>query len=185
MQPILWTIVALVAAGAFVFASSLRTRRALPALRLPDGEVLPRTELQKRAGWTLLAVSVLTAAAAIVLVKNGAQAWWDVDAVRHTVTVLLLGGLLVFLVFMLGVRALEAASDGRFDERDGVILGRSCAGVGGAMMVVFAAWMIGLVEAHIETRLVPTYYLYLVFWSLVMTNVIASLAGILLAYRRG
>jgi hypothetical protein len=32
--------------------------------------------------------------------------------------------------------------------------------------------------------MVPSYYLYLVFWSLVMTNVIASLAGILLAYRR-
>ncbi len=52
------------------------------------------------------------------------------------------------------------------------------------MMVVMAAWMIGLIEAHIETRLIPSYFLYLVFWSLVMTNVIASLAGILLAYRR-
>ena len=52
------------------------------------------------------------------------------------------------------------------------------------MMVVLAAWMVGLIEAHIETRLVPTYFLYLIFWSCVMTNVIASLAGILLAYRR-
>ena len=85
---------------------------------------------------------------------------------------------------MISIRALEEAGDGRFDERDGLIMARSCAGVGGAMMVVMAAWMIGLTEAHIETRLVPTYYLYLVFWSLVLTNVIASLAGILLAYRR-
>ena len=52
------------------------------------------------------------------------------------------------------------------------------------MMTVMAAWMIALTEAYLATQLVPSYYLYLVFWSLVMTNVIASIAGILLAYRR-
>ncbi len=132
----------------------------------------------------LLATGLLTAAAAACVVHFGVQAWWEVDAIRHVVTALMLGELLVFLVFTISVVALETAADGRFDERDSVIMGRSCAGVGGAMMVVFAAWMIGLIETHIETRLVPTYYLYLVFWSLVLTNVIASLAGILLACRR-
>jgi hypothetical protein len=185
MKPVLWIIVALLIAGALVFASSLRTRRALPALDLPDGETLPKTELQKRARWALLGVVLLTAAAGSLLIYHGAQTWWEVDSVRHTITALMLGGLLVFLFFTLGVRSLEAAGDGRFDERDSVIMGRSCAGVGGAMMVVFAAWMIGLFETHVESRLVPTYYLYLVFWSLALTNVIASLAGILLAYRRG
>ena len=184
MKPVLWIIVALLIAGALVFIASLRTRRALPALELPDGESLPKTELQKRAAWALLGAVVLTVGAASLLVYFGAQAWWDVDSIRHTVTALMLGVLLVFLVFTLSVRSLEESGDGRFDERDGLIMGRSCAGVGGAMMVVMAAWMIGLIEAHIETRLVPTYYLYLVFWSLVLTNVIASLAGILLAYRR-
>ena len=185
MQPVLWIVVALLVAGAIVFASSLRTRRALPALSLPDGETLPKTVLQQRAGRALLGVVLLTAAAAVLLVYHGAQAWWEVDAVRHVATALMLAALLVFLVFMLGARQLEAAGDGRFDERDSIIMGRSCAGVGGAMLVVFAAWMVGLTETHVETRLVPAYYLYLVFWSLVLTNVIASLAGILLAYRRG
>ena len=184
MKPVLWIIVALLIAGALVFVSSLRTRKALPVLELPDGESLPRTALQKRAAWALLGAVLLTAAAAALLVHYGVQAWWDVDSIRHTITALMLGALLVFLVFMMSIRALEEAGDGRFDERDGLIMARSCAGVGGAMMVVMAAWMIGLTEAHIETRLVPTYYLYLVFWSLVLTNVIASLAGILLAYRR-
>jgi hypothetical protein len=184
MQPVLWIIIALLIAGALVFMSSLRTRRALPELELPDGVALPKTALQKRAGWALLGVALFTGAAAVLLVYHGVQTWWEVDSVRHAITALMLGGLLVFLVFTLGVRNLEAADDGRFDERDSVILGRSCAGVGGAMMVVFAAWMIGLFETHVETDLVPAYYLYLVFWSLVLTNVIASLAGILLAYRR-
>lgn len=185
MMPLLWIIAALLLGGAIVFVSSLRTRRSLPAIELPDGETLPRTELQKRAGRALLAVMLLTAAAAALLVWFGPQTWWEVDAVRHGVTALLLCGLIVFLVFTLGVRQLETSGDGRLDERDIAIMGRSCAGVGGAMMVVIAAWMIGLVEAYVETRLIPSYFLHLIFWSLVMTNVIASLAGILFAYRRG
>ena len=83
------------------------------------------------------------------------------------------------------MRSLESRGEGAFDERDSAIMSRSCAGVGGAMMVVIAVWMMALIEAHIETRLIPSYFLYLMFWSCVMTNVIASLAGIILAYRRG
>ena len=184
MKPVLWIIAALLVGGAIVFASALRTRRTLPPLELPDGERLPKTELQRRAARALLAVLVLTAAAAGLLVWVGPQTWWEVDAVRHTVTALLLSGLLVYLFFTLGVRKLEAGGDGKLDERDSAIMARSSAGVGGAMMVVIAAWMIGLIEAHIETRLIPSYFLYLIFWSMVMTNAIASLAGILLAYRR-
>jgi len=185
MKPVLWIIVALLIAGAILFASSLRTRRSLPALELPDGESLPKTLLQRRASWTLLAVVMLTLTAAICLVWFGPLAWWENDSIRHPVTALLLAALIIFMFFIRGVRALETRNDGSIDERDAAILSRSCAGVGGAMMVVSAAWMIGLIEAHIETRLIPSYFLYLIFWSLVMTNVIASLAGILLSYRRG
>ena len=49
MTPVLWIIIALLVAGALVFASSLRTRKMLPPVRLPDGEKLPKTILQKRA----------------------------------------------------------------------------------------------------------------------------------------
>jgi len=182
---LLWIVAALLIAGLVVFVSSLRTRRLVPAIELAAGEVLPRTELQKRAGWTLTAVVLLTGSAAACLVWFGPQRWWDDDAIRLTVTFLLLAALGVYLVFTLSIRALEARHDGAFDERDSAIMSRSCAGVGGAMMVVLAVWMIALVETHIETRLIPSYYLHLIFWSCVMTNVIASVAGILLAYRRG
>lgn len=184
MYPILWIIAALLVAGVLVVVASLRTRRQLPAIELPAGESLPMTAIQKRAGWALLGVALLTTAAAAFLVRFGAEQWWDDDSIRLTVTFLLLAALGVYLAFMMSVRALEVRDDGSFDERDRAILNRSCAGVGGAMMVVMAAWMIGLVEAFHETRLVPSYFLYLIFWSCVMTNVIASIAGILLAYRR-
>ncbi len=185
MTPIIWIILALLIAGAIVFASSLRTRRSLPPVEMPDGESMPKTPLQRNARTALLIVAILTTAAAACVIWFGPQVWWDDDAVRLSFTAMLLGALVAYLYFTLQARSLEARGDGSLDERDSAILARSSAGVGGAMMVVIAAWMVGLVETHIETRLVPTYYLYLIFWSCVMTNVIASLAGVLLAYRRG
>jgi hypothetical protein len=184
MTPILWLVAALLLAGIIVFVSSLATRRRLPPVELADGRPLPKTALQTRATWTLIVVAALTAAAAACVVYFSPQVWWDNDAVRLTVTFLLLAALCVYLVFTIGVRSLEQRGEGAFDERDSLIMSRSCAGVGGAMMVVIAVWMIALTETHIDTHLVPSYFLYLMFWSCVMTNVIASLAGILLAYRR-
>jgi hypothetical protein len=184
VTPILWIVAALLIAGIIIFVSSLATRRSLPPIELADGEVLPRTALQIRAAWAFAAVAALTAAAAGCVVFFGPRVWWDNDAVRLAVTFMLLGGLGVYLAFTVSIRSLAARGEGAFDERDSAIMSRSCAGVGGAMMVVIAVWMIALIEAHIETRLIPSYFLYLMFWSCVMTNVLASLAGILLAYRR-
>lgn len=184
MKPILWLIAALLVAGVIVFMSSLVTRRQLPSVDLPDGEKLPRTALQKRAALTLSIVVVLTAIAAGLLAFFGPGVWWDDDKVRLTIMFLLLAALGAYLAFTISIRSLEARDDGSFDERDGAIMARSCAGVGGAMMGVLAVWMIALIETYVETRLVPSYFLHLIFWSCVMTNVIASITGILLAYRR-
>ncbi|MEJ2296942.1 MAG: hypothetical protein P8X94_00260, partial [Woeseiaceae bacterium] len=82
MNPILWLVVALLVAGVIVFVSSLATRRQLPAVELPDGEKLPKTALQQRAAWALLAVMVLSLAAVGSLLFFGAERWWDDDAVR-------------------------------------------------------------------------------------------------------
>ena len=182
MKPILWMVMALLVAGAIVFVSALRTRRQIPAL--PEGMSLPPTPMQRYARLALSGVLLFALAAGVCVTVVGAETWWESDPVRLGVTGALLAALLVFVGFMVAVRALESRDDGSFDERDQAILGRACAGVGGAMMVVLAAWMIGLVETFHETRLVPSYFLYLMFWSCVMTNIVASLAGILVAYKR-
>ena len=184
MNVILWVILALLVAGLLVYIASLRTRRLLPPLEIPLGESLPVTPVQIYTKRALLVIGFLTAFAFAIVLYHGAQTWWDNDTVRLTFTFLLLGALLVFLLFNLGLKRLQSRDDGSFDERDAVILGSSCSGVGGAMMVVIAVWMIALTEAFQQTHLVPSYYLYLMFWSCVMTNVIASTAGILLAYRQ-
>ena len=181
---VLWIIVGLLIASILVYLSSIRTRRLLPEIELPPGEKLPRTPLQRLAGWTLLIVVLLTGMATGLLAWHGPQVWWDNDSIRQTVTFVLIAAVVVYFIFTLRIRALEAHSDGSFDERDSTILGRSYAGVGGAIMGIVAVWTIALTEAFYETHLIPSYFLYLIFWSCVMTNVIASITGILLAYRR-
>ena len=182
---IVWIVLALVIIAVLVFMAAHHTRSMLPDIELPSGEQMPRTAVQVLAGRTLAVMAFLVTVAAALVIQFGPLTWWESDPVRLTVTFLLLAALMTFLFFNLRVKSLASRGDGSFDERDGIIIGRSCAGVGGAMMVVTAAWMIGLTEAHNDTHLVPTYYLYLIFWSVVMANVLASVAGILLAYRRG
>ena len=112
MTPILWLVAALLLAGIIVFVSSLATRRRLPPVELADGRPLPKTALQTRATWTLIVVAALTAAAAACVVYFSPQVWWDNDAVRLTVTFLLLAALCVYLVFTIGVRSLEQRGEG-------------------------------------------------------------------------
>ena len=184
MGSIVWIVIALAIGSIALYVYTVWYRAHLPALEMPPGEELPATHLQRYAGWTLLEIGFLTALAAAIIVFFGPKAWWSQDGVRITVTLILLVALASYLVFYMAIRKLRDHDDALVDERDLVILNRSGVGVGGAMMVVMAVWMIALVEAYNDTGMVPSYYLYLVFWSLVMTNVIASLAGILMAYRR-
>lgn len=181
---LLWITAGLLIAGTLVYRSARRTRQLLPGVEPPGGERLPATLLQRYASRTLLVVVLLTLLAASMVIYHGPQVWWNSDPVRLTVTLVLLAALFAYLVFTLRIRKLEARGDGSIDERDLAIMRGSYAGVGGAMMTVVVVWMIALTEGYSDTGLVPTYYLYLVFWSCVMTNVIASIAGILLAYRR-
>ena len=185
MGSIVWVVIALAIGSIALYAYIVWYRAHPPALELPPGEELPATHLQRYAGWTLLEVGFLTVLAAAIVVFFGPEAWWSHDGIRITVTLILLVALGSYLVFYMAIRRLRQRDDALVDERDLVILNRSGAGAGGAMMAVMAVWMIALVEAYNDTGMVPSYYLYLVFWSLVMTNVLASLADILLAYRRG
>lgn len=185
MAIMLWTALALLVAGAFVFAAAVRTRRLLPPIELAPGEKFPSTPVQRLAGWTLGLAALLTGAAVVIVATAGPQTWWDSDPVRLTVTALLLAGLIAYAAFLARVRAWERDGSGKVDERDTAILARASAGTAGAILTVLAVWMVALTEAYIQTRLVPSYFLYLVFWSCVMASALASLAGVLVAYRRG
>ena len=184
MNSSLWIVAALTFVSLLLYAFIVRMRSRSASAGLTTGEMLPKTHLQRWAGWTLLEICFLTALSAGILLVHGPAAWWENDQVRLTVTFILLAALVTYLVFHIAVYRLKARDPSLFDERDKVILNRSGLASGGAMIGVMTFWMIALTESYRASQLVPTYFLTLIFWSLVMTNVIATLTDILVAYRR-
>jgi hypothetical protein len=180
----LWIVIAIGAAFAASLIMVRRAQRVLPPIVLPAGEKMPTTALQRLAWQCLGPVLVLTLAAAAMVAYHGVDVWWSNDHVRLTATGLLLAALGVFTYWIARVRMWLMRDDGTLDERDRGILSAAPAGQAPAMMVTLAAWMISLTETYQATHLVPSAFLYLIFWSLLMVSILASLVGILVGYRR-
>jgi len=184
MPVILWTIAAL-AAGLFAIVLAMRLAlRARPPLALPPGERLPSTPLQRLARWCILLGSLPAAAAAAVVIRFGPRTYYDVDRVRLTVTALLLAAVAMFAFFSFRVRSWARRDDGVLDERDRAIFERAPAAQSAAMLVTLAVWIVGLQETFMSTRLVPFVFLYLVFWSCLVVNLLALPVGVLFGYRK-
>jgi hypothetical protein len=182
MSAIPWILGALAVAFAALFIFVRMAHRRLPPLVLEPGEAMPTTPHQRLAGWTLAGVILLTLAAGAFVVRFGVDVWWNDDAIRLGATGCLLAALAVFTFYITRVRIWRIADT--MDERDQAILRTAPVGQAPAMMVVLAAWMIALTEAYADTHLVPSAFLYLIFWSCLMTSVIAQLTGVLVGYTR-
>ena len=182
MPILLWGVLA-IAAGIFVmWIVGLMTRPKRPPL--PPGTEFPATPLQKVAGWSLGVGLLLGLAAAAIVVVNGPQRWYDDDAIRITVTMLLLAVLMIVAGASSWLGAQAKREDGVLDERDKAILERAPAVQGVAMLLTLAVWMVGLIEHFHEAGAVPLLYLYLVFWSCLLVDVLALPLGVLIGYRR-
>lgn len=184
MMVILWAVIALGAAFGVMIVVVRQARRVLPPIVLPAGEQMPTTALQRLTWQSLGPIFLLTMAAGAVVAYNDVSVWWDNDAVRLTATGLLLAALAVFAYYSSRIQIWIIRDDGTLDERDRAILASAPAGQAPAMMVTLAAWMIGLIEKYHVSHLVPSAYLYLIFWSLLMVSILAMLAGVVIGYRR-
>lgn len=184
MQIILWVILAVVVALGWSFIAVRRTQRMLKRVAVPTGEAMPMTAVQRVVWQALFPTLLFVFAAAATVGYYGVIGVWGNDEVRIVVTLLLLGALGGYTYYITRLRTWLIRDDGTLDERDRAILAAAPAGQAPAMMVAMAAWMIYLVEAYHETHLVPSAYLYAMFWTLLMVSVIASLVGILIGYRR-
>jgi high-affinity Fe2+/Pb2+ permease len=182
MPVILWGVLAVAAgfAALWIFARTVR-RRSPP---LPADVELPATPLQKVARWSVGAGLVLALAAAALVVVNGPRTWYEDDTIRLTFTFLVLAALGVVSAATVWLSAQARRRDGLLDERDKAILDRAPAMQGPAMLVTLAIWMVGLVEHFHGAGAVPTYYLYLVFWSCLLVNLLGLPVGVLVGYRR-
>jgi len=181
---ILWTVAALAAGLLAIVIVTRLAIRSRPPLRLPPGERLPSTPLQRLAYWCLSLGSLFSAAAAVLVVRFGPRTYYGDDRVRLGVTALLLAAIVVLAFFGMRARHWVAREDPALDERDRAILGRAPAAQAVAMLVTLAVWVVGLQQAFLSTRLVPMVYLYLVFWSCLVVQGLALPVGVLLGYRR-
>jgi hypothetical protein len=182
MSIILWVIAALAAVLAGVaIAMRVGLEHQPPQ---PHGERVPSTPLQQIARRSLL-LGLLPALTAVGLVFHFGPVRFDSDsAVRLPITGLLVVSVLVFAGLAFRTRSMAARDDGTLDERDRAILDRAAVAQSVAVIVALAAWVVGLAEAYHATHLVPSIFLYLVFWSCLIVNLAAFPIGILLGYRR-
>lgn len=183
MLAIPWILLALVAGLVVVFFSVRRALREQPPLDLEPGE-RGVTPLQRLSLWALAIGLAITACAVGLVVYYGPEAFDTNDAVRLTVTGVLLLGLALFTAFLVRVRFWLARGESVLDERDRAILRGAPAVQPGAMLVTLAIWLVGLQETYRATRHVPLVYLYLIFWSVLFVDLVALPLGILIGYRR-
>ena len=184
MKPQIWIIFSFTLIFLIIFLSATRTRFQLEQKNLLSDLNLPKTYLEKATLIALIIVGIFGASGFGLVFYHGVQLWWEDDTIRGLVTALLLAAIAAYFIFDMVISRKKTASPQLIDERDELILNRACAPVGGTMMVLLAVWMVALTESFQETGLIPSYYLYLIFWSVVISNVMATLAGILMAYRR-
>jgi len=182
MSIILWSIAAIVAALVGLTLLTWLPRPRVPPLE--PGTELPDTPLQRLARWSLVLGVVPALAAGGMVVRYGSQAIYEDDGLRAVFTLCLLVIVVIFLVTTVRLKSWVARMDATLDERDRAILDRAPALQPAAMLLILAAWMIGLVERFHGVGAVPLFYLYLVFWSCWVAMLLALPLGILIGYRR-
>lgn len=184
MTPILWTVAALIAGLLTIVIATRLSLKRRPPLEMPAGESLPSTPLQRWARACLALGLLLSAAAAAMVFGFGPDRWYHDDPVRLTVTALMLAAIVVLGFFSMRVGRWSARGDAALDERDRAIFDRAPSAQRVGLLVMLAVWTIGLTEAFSGTKLVPVVYIYLVFWSCLLVDLLALPIGVLFGYRR-
>ncbi|HSM60928.1 MAG TPA: hypothetical protein VK849_09035, partial [Longimicrobiales bacterium] len=160
-------------------------RMARPSIPpLPPDTELPATPLQKIARWSIALGTLLAMAATALVVVNGAEATFETHTLRITFTLLLVGIIGLAGAPTIWLKAQGSREDGALDERDKAILDRAPAMQAVGMLVTLAIWIVGLAERFHDAGAVPVFYLYLIFWSCVVVDLLGLPVGVLAGYRR-
>ena len=138
--------------------------------------------LQKRA-WLGLGIGLAISAAILaVLIIKGATSFYDDNAMRWLITALVVGMLVTWAVIL--APSILSRGKALYDERDEAIIRRAQQvqlwGIIGLMVV----WTIALTEVYWDQGQIPIVFPYLIFWSVMMVNMLSQSIGILIGYRR-
>jgi len=141
----------------------------------------PKPLLQKRALFGLLVILLTMAVTFAIVGSVGAQAYYDDDTIRLSVVAVFIAGMLAYAllvpVSLLGMRA-----RGALDELDTKVLSQAPSYQSVAMLLTYAVWSIYLTEKFHDTAGIPPVYLFLVFGTLLLANLLAHAGGILTGY---
>jgi len=181
MTSVAYILVALV--GLALMAAAAFRMVYVPRLgRDESGEDEPMTPLQKRA-WAGLAVGSAVCATLVALFVIRGTPIISADKVLRLALwgVMLAGGVLWSVVLRV-MKMRERGVD--MDERDRSILGSAPAVQSGAVLLVLAVWTVCLTEVYWQRGAVPVDYLSLIFFSCLISHLMALPVGVLLGYRR-
>jgi hypothetical protein len=177
------TVVALGAVAVALLVRSWPKRDELSAEERAEMAATPMPALQKRAWWGLAVTLATLAIITVILMNQGAAAYWEDDSLRLTVVGIFMAGLFGYVVTFLA--PLIRGNRHKLDERDRMVLSRAGAVQSGLVLIALAGWLITLTERFREQGAIPVVYLYLLFGSIVLINLIGQSLGILLGYLIG
>lgn len=142
--------------------------------------------LQKRA-WYALALGVtLTVAIVVVFVTRGGgvAAYSEDTGMRLTVSGLFVGFMALYGIVLFATRPGRGRVNALMDERDMAVVSGAQRLQLWAVIISLVVWAIALTEVYWEQGQIPVIFPYLMFGSVLIVNMLAQAAGILLGYRR-
>jgi len=180
----IYIAIAIVALGAIALIAAIKLWPKGAPLSAEERRELaagPKPLLQKRAILGLLII-LATLAATFGIVSNvGAQTYYDDDTIRLTVVAIFIAGMILYTL-VVPVSLLSMRSKGTLDELDQKVLTRAPSFQSAAMLLAYAAWSIYLTETFRGVGGIPSVYLFLIFGTLVLVNLLAHAGGILIGY---
>jgi len=140
--------------------------------------------LQKRA-WLGLGIGVAASAAIVaLLVTRGATSFNEDDGTRWIFYALVLGMLIAWTVLLTPFFRGSGRTRALRDERDEAIIRRATQAQLWGTIGVVVAWSIALTEVYSDRGEIPIVFPNLIFWTVIVVNMLAQAIGILIGYRR-
>jgi hypothetical protein len=142
------------------------------------------TPQQKRA-WYGLAIGIVWALALVaVFVIKGATTFDEDAGMRVMVYALFIAGVVAY-VAMLYITGWRMRKEGVImDERDRLILRKVPVYQMFAVLFTLAGWAVALNEAYRDEGQVPVVFVWIMFYSAIIVNIVFASAGTLIAYWR-
>jgi hypothetical protein len=135
--------------------------------------------LQKRALYSLLiGLVIVVTLVAVFIAKGGVTAFDNDDNLRYLTYGVLVGVPLVYLILV----NLTLRKPTQIDERDRRIMSEAPKLQLGAIYISLAAWVIALTEVYRDTGQIPSIFITLVFFSILIISSLAQSLGILIGY---